>query len=89
MIDKVPDNNEKNKKDWLIEGNRLAKTFYFENFPRAVVFVNRCIDPIEEKGHYPEIKLTYDRVKIKLFTHEQGKITSKDYDLAKAIDELL
>ena len=44
----------------------------------------------EEYSHHPDILLyNYRKVKIILFTHSDSKITQKDYDLAKKIEELI
>lgn len=36
--------------------------------------------------HHPDLKNSYNKVEIYLFTHEQKEITEKDFQLAKAID---
>jgi 4a-hydroxytetrahydrobiopterin dehydratase len=44
----------------------------------------------EKQDHHPEIYNTYNKVNIKLQTHDAGnKVTEKDYTLAKAIDSFI
>ena len=44
----------------------------------------------EKIEHHPNWSNVYNRVDIRLSTHEAGNIvTSKDHQLAKSIDELL
>ena len=35
---------------------------------------------------YPAIDIRYDKVTLELSTHDEGGLTSKDFELAKAID---
>ena len=46
--------------------------------------------PLAEKmNHHPDLFIhSYKKLKITLFTHSENKITDKDYDLAKKIDEI-
>jgi 4a-hydroxytetrahydrobiopterin dehydratase len=38
--------------------------------------------------HHPEILISYNKVNIKLITHDTNQISEKDIVLAKRIDEL-
>ena len=75
--------------DWKEENNQLTKEFEFSNFTEAIEFVSK-IHPLAEKAnHHPDILIhSYKKVKIMLVTHDQGKITQYDHDLAAAIDSL-
>ena len=58
-------------------------------FVQAVDFVNKIVPLVEKADHHPDIFIhSYKKVRIELFTHSKGKITEKDYDLAKEIDNL-
>jgi 4a-hydroxytetrahydrobiopterin dehydratase len=39
-------------------------------------------------NHHPDITISYNRVNIKLITHDKNQISEKDIDLAKKIDKL-
>ncbi|HBF12398.1 MAG TPA: 4a-hydroxytetrahydrobiopterin dehydratase [Deltaproteobacteria bacterium] len=73
---------------WKILDGKLTKEFRFANFPTAIVFVNKLVDPAEEMNHHPEIRVAYDRVEIKLFTHTEGGLTEKDLKLLEEIEAL-
>lgn len=73
---------------WIVENGRLEKLFRFQNFARAMVFVNKIVNPIEENQNYPRILITYDRVHVSLFNNAAGAITMIDLDMAKEMDEL-
>lgn len=73
--------------NWRTENNKLVKEFELENFTDAVRFVNQIMPLAEASDHHPDILIhSYKKVKVMLFTHSEGKITDKDYNLAKQID---
>ncbi len=73
--------------EWTIENEILIKEFVFANFSEAIEFVNKILPLAEKENHHPDILIhAYKKVKIMLFTHDQGKITEYDYALAKLID---
>jgi len=76
--------------DWKTDNNRWVKEFEFSNFIEAVEFVNKIVPLAESADHHPDILVhSYKKVRIELFTHSKGKITDKDYDLAKEIDKII
>ena len=75
---------------WIEENNKLIKHFSFKDFISAFSFLSKVALISEKLDHHPEIINVYNKVTIKLSTHDMGnKVSKKDYDLAKAIDELL
>ena len=78
-----------NHMDWKTVNNKLVKEFVFANFVEAVTFVNKIVPLAESADHHPDIFIhSYKKVRVELFTHSAGKITEKDYSLAKEIDTL-
>lgn len=75
-------------KGWSIEGDRLVREYKFNDFIQAMVFLNKAINPIEEWQNYPRIIIAYNRVKIALFTTEAGAVTTLDFEMAQAFDQL-
>lgn len=74
--------------DWY--GNdKIVKEFSFKNFNEALEFVNKVAELSEEMNHHPEINWNYNKVKITLVTHDEDRVTRKDTELAKKIDEIL
>ena len=73
--------------DWQVrDEQRLAKTFRFPDFQKALAFVNRVGEVAERLGHHPEIHLTWGRVDVETWTHDAGGITANDFKLAAEID---
>ncbi|MBE9223218.1 4a-hydroxytetrahydrobiopterin dehydratase [Cyanobacterium stanieri LEGE 03274] len=77
-----------NFQDWNVEGKNLVKTFQFDDFLKAIDFVNQLVAPAESAGHHPDISISYNKVTINLTSHDQGGITEKDFDLAQKINQI-
>lgn len=72
---------------WTEKDNSLQKTFQFKNFSEAFAFMMRVAMLAEQMNHHPDWSNVYNRVHIKLSTHDAGNtITDKDRKLAEAID---
>jgi 4a-hydroxytetrahydrobiopterin dehydratase len=74
--------------DWSVHGGQLVRQFTFRNFPAAIAFVNRLAEVAEARQHHPDLDIRYRNVLIMLATHDEGGVTEKDTDLAKAADRL-
>ena len=75
--------------DWKLERDALAKEFKFGSFREALSFMVRVGFEAEAMNHHPEWTNVYNRVAIRLNTHEAGgKITVKDVNLARKIQGL-
>lgn len=67
----------------------LYKEFVFKNFRDAFAFMTKVALIAEKKDHHPDWSNVYNKVTIKLNTHDQGdKVTAKDQELAVLIDKL-
>jgi 4a-hydroxytetrahydrobiopterin dehydratase len=75
---------------WKEENNQLIRHFEFRNFVEAFAFMTRVAFLAEKHGHHPEWKNVYNKVEIRLSTHDAGNVvTDKDRKLATAIDALI
>ena len=74
---------------WAFERDALAKTFKFGSFREAMSFMNRIAFEAEELNHHPEWTNIYNRVAVRLNTHDAGgKVTAKDVELAGRIQRI-
>ena len=71
---------------WKRDDDEIEKKFQFDGFAQAVAFVNRVADAAEAADHHPDIKISYNKVKMSLSTHSEGGVTEKDFALAAQID---
>ena len=74
---------------WKFQRDALAKTYTFETFREALGFMVRVGFEAEALNHHPEWTNVYNRVSIRLYTHDAGdKVTAKDVQLAKKISAI-
>lgn len=79
--------------DWELinteTGDYLQKEFKFKDFIAAWAFMNKVALIAEKSGHHPDWSNSYNKVMIKLSSHDQGnKVTEKDRNMADYIDTL-
>ena len=76
-------------KDWQFANNGIEKKFAFSNFTQALGFIVQVGVMAEKRNHHPELFNVYNKVTIRLTTHDASGVTDKDLDLAKAIEGIL
>jgi 4a-hydroxytetrahydrobiopterin dehydratase len=76
----------KELKDWGFVDNAIEKKFKFLDFTQALGFIVQVGLMAEKRNHHPELFNVYNKVSIRLNTHDANGVTEKDFDLAKAID---
>ena len=75
---------------WKQEGDAIVRDLEFEDFKAAMAAVNRVADLAEESNHHPDILVHgYNRVRLKLTTHSEGRVTDADHEMAGRIDEIV
>ena len=75
---------------WKEKDNSLQKMYEFKDFSEAFAFMTRVAILAEKANHHPWWSNVYNKVEIKLSTHDAGNIvTEKDRKLAEKIDGLL
>jgi 4a-hydroxytetrahydrobiopterin dehydratase len=75
---------------WTEENNSLNKTFTFKTFTEAIQWMQKASVEIDKLNHHPEWTNIYNRVMVKLNTHDAGNtVTNKDRELAKVLDEIV
>ena len=74
---------------WSWADDKLHKSIAFTDFREAMSFLIKLSFEIEQRDHHPEIYNSYNQVKISMATHDAGgKVTARDFELARAIDKL-
>ena len=75
--------------DWDREGGEIFKVFEWEDFGRAIKFVNDVAKLADRYDHHPDIDIRWNKVKLVLSTHSEGGLTSIDFDMANDIEQTL
>ena len=75
--------------EWREEGAELIRDFEFKDFAGALGFVNRVAEEAEAMNHHPDILIHgWNKVRLTLSTHSEGRVTDADHTLAGRIDAL-
>ena len=73
---------------WTIASDGLEREWRFHSFVEAFGFMTQVALLAERANHHPEWSTVYNRVTIRLTTHDLGGLSSRDAELAQAIDSL-
>lgn len=75
--------------EWQREGGAIERSLEFDDFVAAFAFMSSVALLAERANHHPEWSNVYNRVHIRLTTHDAGGLTRRDLELADEIDRLL
>jgi 4a-hydroxytetrahydrobiopterin dehydratase len=75
--------------NWSKRAQTILRTFKFEGFLESIAFVNRIARKAQKINHHPDIDIRFNKVTLKLTTHDEGGLTEKDFSLARQCDEVL
>jgi len=75
--------------DWTRAGSSISKTFIFADFNQAWGFMCRVALLAEKHDHHPEWRNVWNRVEITLSTHDAGGVSTRDFELARAIERVV
>ncbi|MFM8338166.1 MAG: 4a-hydroxytetrahydrobiopterin dehydratase, partial [Opitutaceae bacterium] len=72
---------------WSHQRDALEREYRFPDFRAALAFMVRAGFEAEAVNHHPEWTNVYNRVGVRLTTHDAGgRVTDKDVDLARRFD---
>ena len=73
---------------WALDDGGLTRTFTFPSFVVAFGFMASAAIEAEKLNHHPEWSNVYNRVTVRLTTHDVGGISDFDFQLAAAMSAL-
>jgi len=73
---------------WSIQEDHLMREFSFDNFADAKTFVDEISVICEEQNHHADLHFGWGYVVVELTTHDQGRVTSLDIEVALAINSV-
>lgn len=73
---------------WSIVDEGLERTFRFADFATAFGFMASAAVVAEKMNHHPEWSNVYNRVTVRLTTHDVGGLSAYDFDLAARMSAL-
>jgi 4a-hydroxytetrahydrobiopterin dehydratase len=73
---------------WTRTGDAIAREWRFADFVEAFGFMTKVALLAEKADHHPEWSNVWNKVQIRLTTHDAGGLTARDIALAHAISAL-
>ena len=73
---------------WSLADGKLVRDFKFNDFVEAFGFMSKVALVAQRMDHHPEWSNVWNRVSVRLVTHDAGGITALDFDLAQKMSEL-
>ena len=87
--DEIARYQEQLASDWqVIDAHHLLKDYTFKNFVEAFDFMTAISSTAEKMNHHPDWANVYNKVEVRLSTHDSGGVTSLDVELASVMDSL-
>jgi 4a-hydroxytetrahydrobiopterin dehydratase len=74
---------------WQRQGDRISRTYQFDDFASAAQFVSRVADTTGATGHQPDIAIRGGRVTLELVPRSGTTLTADDLTVAHRIQRLV
>lgn len=75
---------------WIVDEERVMRTFAFKNYYQTIAFVNAIADIIHAENHHPELLVTYNRCVVRFDTHSvnagRGGLSENDFICAAKVN---
>jgi 4a-hydroxytetrahydrobiopterin dehydratase len=91
IIEQLADINNSlpDDKQWAIIDGKLQKQFVFKNFIQAFGWMTQVAMHAEKLIHHPEWFNVWNKVDVKLTTHDVGGLSDLDFKMIKRMEKLL
>ncbi|MFM7800964.1 MAG: 4a-hydroxytetrahydrobiopterin dehydratase [Limnohabitans sp.] len=73
---------------WRMQENALLADWVFADFLQAMAFMQEVAGVAHRLDHHPEWSNVYNRVSVRLTTHDRGGVTPFDVELAQAMNRI-
>jgi 4a-hydroxytetrahydrobiopterin dehydratase len=73
---------------WRLEDGQITTTVTRKDFRDALLFVNAVGYLAERANHHPDIAISWNKVTLNLVSHDAGGLTTRDFGLARQINDL-
>ena len=74
---------------FVLDGVAISRTWRFSDFKTAMMFVNGVAALAEKADHHPDISIHYSEVTLRIWSHDAGGLTARDFALARTIETTL
>ena len=74
---------------WALNNGALERVYKFDAWKSTIMALNAVAFLAEAANHHPDLAASYNRLGVRLSTHDVGGISDKDFSLAGDIEKLL
>jgi len=74
---------------WDFKNDGIEKSFQFADFKAAFAAMTQIAMEAEVMNHHPEWFNVYNRLDVRLSTHDAGGVTDLDIELAEKIESIV
>ena len=74
---------------WARDGDAIRRLWRFADFKSAMIFVNGVAAIAEKLNHHPDVTIHYNEVTLRVWSHDAGGLTRRDFELARRIGDAL
>ena len=74
--------------DWRKLAQALHARFLTGDLAAGLTFVTAVTEAAQAAHHHPDVRLTHPSVDVALISHDLGRVTQRDVDLARRISEI-
>ncbi len=74
---------------WRVETGKLVREIRTADWRETLFLVNGIAAIAEAAHHHPDLQVAYRTVRVELWTHETGGLTSRDVSLARRLERWL
>ena len=87
--DSLMDNKILEEGGWTVasDDHSAGRIYRLRSFSAAIKWMASLVDQIDALDHHPEWQNVYNRVEVRLTTHDVGTLTELDIQLANVLDQ--
>ena len=74
---------------WALNDGAIARSYRFAEWKGTIMALNAVAFLAEAANHHPDLTASYNRLGVRLSTHDVGGISEKDFSLAGEIEKIL
>jgi 4a-hydroxytetrahydrobiopterin dehydratase len=74
---------------WQYRDGQLCRVYRMHGWKSTVMAAGAIAHLAEAAWHHPDLLLSYDRIEVRLMSHDAKGITERDFALAQKIEELV
>lgn len=73
--------------EWQVEGSNIVREYKMSSYMAGVRWFALLASIAEAENHHPDVRITWRRVKVSLWTHTVNGLSINDFILAAKLDQ--